>query len=71
MVLSGMSNSEQLRENIQTFEEEKTLNSKEMEKLLKIANNMVEKIALPYTRMSILYGSLPPGFGYSRFAGIV
>ena len=46
MVLSGMSNSEQLRENIQTFEEEKPLNSKEMEKLLKIANNMVEKIAL-------------------------
>ena len=49
MVLSGMSNSEQLRENIQTFEEEKPLNSKEMEKLLKIANNMVEKIALPCT----------------------
>lgn len=71
MVLSGMSNSEQLRENIQTFEEEKTLNSKEMEKQLKIANNMVEKIALPCTRMSILCGSLPPGFGYSRFAGIV
>lgn len=44
MVLSGMSNSEQLRENIQTFEEEKPLNSKEMEKLLKIANNMVEKL---------------------------
>ena len=49
MVLSGMSNSEQLRENIQTFEEEKPLNSKEMEKLLKIANNLVEKIALPCT----------------------
>lgn len=61
MVLSGMSNSEQLRENIQTFEEEKPLNSKEMEKLLKIANNMVEKIALPYTACRYCVSHCPQG----------
>ncbi len=71
MVLSGMSNSEQLRENIQTFEEEKPLNSKEMEKLLKIANNMVEKIALPCTACRYCVSHCPQRFGYSRFAGIV
>ena len=61
MVLSGMSNSEQLRENIQTFEEEKPLNSKEMEKLLKIANNMVEKIALPCTACRYCVRHCPQG----------
>lgn len=61
MVLSGMSNSEQLRENIQTFEEEKPLNSKEMEKLLKIANNMVEKIALPCTACRYYVSHCPQG----------
>ena len=61
MVLSGMSNSEQLRENIQTFEEEKPLNSKEMEKLLKIANNMVEKIALPCTAGRYCVSHCPQG----------
>ena len=61
MVLSGMSNSEQLRENIQTFEEEKPLNSKEMEKLLKITNNMVEKIALPCTACRYCVSHCPQG----------
>ena len=61
MVLSGMSNSEQLRENIQTFEEEKPLNSKEMEKLLKIATNMVEKIALPCTACRYCVSHCPQG----------
>ena len=61
MVLSGMSNSEQLRENIQTFEEEKPLNSKEMEKLLKIANNKVEKIALPCTACRYCVSHCPQG----------
>ena len=61
MVLSGMSNSEQLRENIQTFEEEKPLNYKEIEKLLKIANNMVEKIALPCTACRYCVSHCPQG----------
>ena len=49
VVLSGMSNMEQLRANIETFGEEKPLEEKEKEALLAIAGEMVEKIALPCT----------------------
>jgi predicted aldo/keto reductase-like oxidoreductase len=42
MVLSGMSNLEQLKENIETFTEEKALNEKEMEVLLKMADSMMD-----------------------------
>lgn len=42
MVLSGMSNLEQLKENIETFTEEKSLNEKEMEVLLKVADSMMD-----------------------------
>lgn len=49
MVLSGMSNSEQLQENIQTFEEERPLNQEEWDALLKVAQKMVEKKVLPCT----------------------
>ncbi|HIR93902.1 MAG TPA: aldo/keto reductase [Candidatus Egerieimonas intestinavium] len=49
MVLSGMSNMEQLKDNIHTYEEEKPLNEQEMDTLLDIAKGMVEKIAVPCT----------------------
>ena len=49
MILSGMSNMEQLQANIRTFEEEKPLNEQEMDTLLSIADQMVKKIALPCT----------------------
>lgn len=49
VVLSGMSDMEQLRANIETFGEEKPLEAKEKEELLSIAGEMVEKIALPCT----------------------
>ena len=49
VVLSGMSDMEQLRANIETFGEEKPLEAKEKEELLAIAGEMVEKIALPCT----------------------
>lgn len=42
MVLSGMSNLEQLKENIETFTEEKSLNEKEMEVLLKVTDSMMD-----------------------------
>ncbi len=41
MVLSGMSNFEQLRENIKTYEQEKPLNKEETEILLSIADGML------------------------------
>lgn len=49
VVLSGMSNFEQLIENIDTFEIEKPLDNDEMTNLLKIADKMIKKTALPCT----------------------
>lgn len=49
MVLSGMSGFAQLRDNIRTYEEEKPLKADEMDTLLKIADGMVKRIALPCT----------------------
>jgi predicted aldo/keto reductase-like oxidoreductase len=49
VTLSGMSNIDQLRDNIKTFETDKPLNTQEFDTLLGIADNMVEKIALPCT----------------------
>ena len=49
MVLSGMSNMEQLAANVETFQEDKPLNEEEMETLLAIAHGMVEKKILPCT----------------------
>lgn len=49
VILSGMSNLEQLQENIHTFEEENALNNNEKETILEIANKMVGGIALPCT----------------------
>lgn len=41
MILSGMSNFEQLKDNIATFEEDKPLNENEMDTLLSIADGML------------------------------
>ena len=44
VILSGMSTMGQLEENIRTFEEEKPLNDAEMERLLDIADNMINGV---------------------------
>lgn len=49
VVLSGMSDFEQLTENVATYEEEKPLNEAEMNTILAIAQEMVSKTALPCT----------------------
>ena len=49
MVLSGMSNLQQMQDNIHTFAEDKPLTEKEMDTLLQIADGMVKKIVLPCT----------------------
>lgn len=49
MILSGMSNDEQLAENIRTFEEEKPLNEAEWDALQKIAADMTAANYLPCT----------------------
>ena len=49
MVLSGMSNMEQLEDNLHTFEADRPLDEKEMEMLLGIARKMLEKKTVPCT----------------------
>ena len=44
VVLSGMSNMEQMQENIRTYGEDKPLNKKEMDALMGIAEDMVRKM---------------------------
>ena len=47
VTLSGMSNMQQLEENLSTFEAEHPLNQQEMETLLGIADSMVQKTSVP------------------------
>jgi predicted aldo/keto reductase-like oxidoreductase len=59
VVLSGMSDSEQLKENIGIFETEEPLNNEEKDALLRIAEDMVNKIALPCTACRYCTGYCP------------
>ena len=49
MILSGMSDEEQLRANIETFEEEKPLNDEEMKALMEVAQELADERAVPCT----------------------
>lgn len=60
VVLSGMSNFEQLRENIETFETEKPLNEKEMQELMSVAAGMLDG-SLPCTACRYCTTHCPKG----------
>lgn len=49
MTLSGMSNFDQLKENIQTYENEKPLNEEELNLLFDVSKKMTSKTTLPCT----------------------
>lgn len=59
VTLSGMSNMEQLSDNIATYESEKTLNDAEMNTILSIAADMQKTIALPCTACSYCTSHCP------------
>ena len=61
MVLSGMSNLEQLQQNIQTFNESKPLNQQEWDTLMSIAKKMLEKKTLPCTACHYCTSHCPMG----------
>lgn len=61
VILSGMSNDEQLKENIHTFEEEKCLDDDEKKAILDIAEKMVSNIALPCTACRYCTSHCPQG----------
>ena len=61
VTLSGMSSMEQLQANLRTYEEERPLDSREMDMLLAIADGMVGKIALPCTACRYCVSHCPQG----------
>ncbi len=61
MVLSGMSNFEQLKENIETFETDNPLNQTEFEGILQIGQEMLNKKILPCTACHYCVSHCPQG----------
>lgn len=61
VTLSGMSDFEQLKSNIEIFSEEKKLTDEEKETLLSIADEMVKKTALPCTGCHYCVSHCPQG----------
>ena len=61
MVLSGMSDLEQMKANIATFQTEAPLNEKEMEGLMEVAGGMVSQTALPCTACHYCVSHCPKG----------
>lgn len=59
MTLSGMSNMEQLRQNIATYESVKPLNAQEMDVLMGIADAMIARNAVPCTGCSYCVDHCP------------
>jgi predicted aldo/keto reductase-like oxidoreductase len=70
VILSGVSTFEQLRENIKIFETEKPLTSEELDALHKIANGMVNKIALPCTACAYCVGHCPQKLDIPNLLGL-
>ncbi|NBJ93600.1 aldo/keto reductase [Parablautia muri] len=65
VVLSGMSNMEQLKENIGTFESDKALNKEEMDALLSVAGGMLNGL-LPCTACRYCVSHCPKGIDIPR-----
>ncbi len=61
MILSGMSNLDQLKDNLATFETSKPLQPQEMDTLLALARDMVQKTALPCTACHYCVSHCPQG----------
>lgn len=70
MILSGMSNFEQMKANIATFEKEKPLNDREMTALMQIADEMIQNIGLPCTACSYCVAHCPQGLDIPRLLGL-
>lgn len=69
VVLSGMSDQEQLKANIRTFQEDKPLNQKEMDALLKMAEGML-KDSLPCTSCHYCVSHCPKGLDIPGLIGL-
>lgn len=70
VILSGMSNMEQLQQNIKTFETENGLNKQEMDTLLDIAENMSQKSSLLCTSCRYCTSHCPKGLDIPTLLGL-
>ena len=70
MILSGMSNEEQLQKNLKTFEEEKPLNKQELDALMGIADRMLEKKSVPCTACHYCVSHCPQGLDIPRLIAL-
>ena len=61
MILSGMSNEEQLEKNLKTFRDDRKLNEKEMTALLEIADKMLSVGMVPCTACHYCVSHCPKG----------
>lgn len=61
VTLTGASDMQQMKENVQTFEEPKPLNKEELDTLLEIADEMISRIALPCTACRYCTEHCPQG----------
>lgn len=61
MTLSGMSNFEQMKENIATYETEKPLNEEEMKAIAEVADSMIRGTAVPCTACHYCTTHCPQG----------
>lgn len=70
MVLSGMSSMEQLKQNIETFEENKPLNEEEMKVVLDMAREMVNGKTLPCTSCRYCTAHCPKGIDIPKILAL-
>lgn len=70
VILSGMSDMEQLKANIQTFEEEKPLSGKERDTLLSVAADITGKHGLPCTACQYCTSHCPQGLDIPKLLSL-
>lgn len=70
MILSGMSNLEQMQANVATFAEKKPLNDAEMAALLELSAKMTGKMALPCTSCHYCVSHCPQGLDIPSLLGL-
>ncbi len=70
VVLSGMSNMEQLKQNIKTFKEDKKLNNDEFKFIIEMAREMVKKNTLPCTSCRYCTAHCPKGIDIPKILNL-
>ena len=70
VVLSGMSDEEQLKDNLRTFEEDRALNEEEMSALMGITDRMMDQKSVPCTACHYCVSHCPQGIDIPRMISL-